>query len=182
MFDERVKVVFLEYEISHRQGSTNEEYVFQENKRNLTLVQNYLKHWDKVLPTFDIAMLQYVLKFSFGKYAGELNQDGTRAIMPSYILCEAQIKDFADSSVKRRSFFVSKFNNWCLNKTKLCSLKHSEELIKAKHHNTEQGLDFCLENTSLYNKNSEHCTTCIHKRSCRKILKNQSPELFEIRK
>lgn len=64
----------------------------------------------------------------------------------------------------------------------LKNLKDYEEEDKKLFHNTVRGFDLCLTSTSLYNRKSEFCRTCVFKTKCIKILKIKYLPLYKLRK
>jgi hypothetical protein len=57
---------------------------------------------------------------------------------------------------------------------------HYEDQLRKLNHNKENGLLFCLENTSLYTT-SATCLTCKFKESCKSLLKENYPLLWRKR-
>lgn len=61
------------------------------------------------------------------------------------------------------------------------SLREVEERFKKEYHNTKRGLAWCIANTTLYHHKSSLCATCIYKKECKDILKNEYPKIYKIR-
>lgn len=85
--------------------------------------------------------------------------------------------------------FVKKFNinqkslELLFNKIEKNStgLKDWEEDIKKKKFNTELGFSYCIDNTSLYNKESSLCLSCNNSESCKEMLKSLYPNIYKKR-
>lgn len=65
-----------------------------------------------------------------------------------------------------KSHFYSDFED----KTKL---NQYEEKEKERFFNTEAGLLWCIEQTTLFNSNSKYCESCNFKTSCKEILRQR---------
>lgn len=64
---------------------------------------------------------------------------------------------------------------------KIYPLNPTEENYKKLRHNTLDGLQLCLDNTTLYKYKSPFCINCIYKFACKKILKKNFPKLYQKR-
>jgi hypothetical protein len=59
--------------------------------------------------------------------------------------------------------------------------RSTEEVFRRKFLNTPRGFITCLENTSLSDPESRICRICMKKLDCRKILKENNPNLYKER-
>ena len=56
-----------------------------------------------------------------------------------------------------------------------------EIIIKKLHYNTQLGFFHCLNNTTLYNHKHTCCITCNFKNDCKKLLKENLPQIYKLR-
>lgn len=56
-----------------------------------------------------------------------------------------------------------------------------EEREKERFHNTNQGYNYCLISTTLYNHKSTNCIACKNSTRCKENLKNVFPKIFKKR-
>lgn len=56
--------------------------------------------------------------------------------------------------------------------------RSTEEVFRRKYLNSVKGFATCLENTSLSDPESRFCRMCFKKLDCRKILKENNPQLY----
>lgn len=62
------------------------------------------------------------------------------------------------------------------------ALNIAEEVEKKRFHNSDLGISNCIAKTTLFNRKSKFCLSCIDKKSCKQILKNNYPIIYESRK
>jgi len=61
------------------------------------------------------------------------------------------------------------------------SLRPVEESFKADYHNTKRGFLWCVANTTLYFHKSSKCATCLFKKECKSLLKQEYPKIYDKR-
>lgn len=58
------------------------------------------------------------------------------------------------------------------------SIRPVEEKFKEDYHNTKRGFLWCIANTTLYFHKSSKCATCLFKKECKILLKQEYPKIY----
>lgn len=143
----------------------------------------------------DINFLVDFFKFQFSHYVGIKTSYGTNAIMLHWIIGPKAIERWKQRDVRKKWIVrvklkndvelkllttYKKINQKDEKQVFLLIHKH-EERDKAKHHNTNKGLNYCAFTTTLFNPKSTFCTSCIFKENCKILLSKNHPKLHKLR-
>lgn len=75
----------------------------------------------------------------------------------------------------RRSDLITDANTW------ISGNSAHEDVDKLLYYNTDKGLLFCVDYTSMYNPKSGICTVCDNRNSCINIMKGKYPTIYNKR-
>ena len=182
-------VEFYEYFYKKRFG--NPKYKYKPSKRAEKIIGSFLtlldKHYDLKLIGRDFLWSYFIyqlnhwrsaeLKAFYGRFRIEMiigKKAFNRFVEDEYeLMWVIEHSEIIDLYEFRRSDLIEeskrKYND------------SYEEGIKKKHHNTDKGFYYCIENTTLFNHKHTSCMLCKYKTDCKKVLEEKFPKLYSKR-
>jgi hypothetical protein len=165
-------------------------------KKDQLLICKFIKYLDQnYKEQVDIVFLIDYFKFQFSHYVGIKTKYGTNAIMIQWIIGPKAIERWKTRDVRKKWIvrvklknevelkFVKTYNKILKqnSENRFIQLHKYEEDDKQRFHNTGNGFQYCLYNTTLYNPLSNLCLSCLNNDKCKKILSINHPNLYKQR-
>lgn len=188
-------------------GKIKYEFNYTENSA-LYSFSNFLKENKKHCLTIDWLFDYFNYQFSYWSFIKEKKEKTgeTYLIQLHWVLGKKAFKRFESKSDKDTYFYHSNFfPKFKLKKEELIealqnkgllfieedkeedklisfnSLNIKEENIKKQKYNTVEGLELCLNFTTLFKFNSPLCEECNYRMTCKRTLKKNYPKVFQRR-
>ena len=184
---------FREY---YQTVTKNKDYKVTMTDNKAKLVENFIisfkNHYNTNLLQDDILKKYFDYQFNYW-YKKDAKYGKGTSIQLEWILGKQAIKRWIDVDKKHLSFIVrknlKKHNDFSKIKLKKKSenlkvyteLNEFEENKKSKFLNKDIGLEYCLQNTNMYNHKSLNCVSCNFRNDCKQNLKVIYPIIFKIR-
>lgn len=181
------------YEHFYRKIYSNPNYIYLPSDRGEKYISSFIELLDKKYKIQSIGrefLIKYFL-FQFNYwYELDINSFNKRVNI-QYIIGKKAFKRWIDRDVSYdwsilQSFVIPTLNIQSIPLPKLYEkvyerLSKSEEVEKKRWINTTRGFLNCIENTTLYKKNSGECLVCKFKVECKKILRRNYPIIYKNR-
>ena len=188
-------------------GKVKYDFNYTENSA-LYNFANFLKENKKHYLTIDWLFDYFNYQFSYWNFIKESKEKdgGLYLIQLHWILGKKALKRFNEKTQKDSYFYHSNFfpkfqikkedlievlQNKNLLETEeeeevdkiiiFNGLNKREEELKQKRYNTIEGLEICLNFTTLFRFDSPLCENCNYRMSCKKTLRKNFPKIFQKR-
>jgi len=103
----------------------------------------------------------------FGKSA--INRWNKCSISTNVYITRACLKKKYNINVTKKQTNISEI---------ITSVRSVEEKFKSDYHNTKRGFLWCIANTTLYFHKSSKCATCVFKKECKELLKQEYVKIY----
>jgi hypothetical protein len=138
---------------------------------------------------FEFLAYQFEYQLKYGKFSVERNR-----VMLNWITGEKPVKRWWNKPVSYK-YYIQKnvLGPYGITKNDIFNyagvdqendqvkLLQHEETERGKFYNSIRGLAWCIEATSLYHPGSKWCKDCFNKNPCKILLKDNYPDLAELR-
>lgn len=184
---------FREY---YQAVTKNKDYKVTMTDNKAKVVENFIllfkQNYNTNLLQDDILKKYFDYQFNFW-YKKDAKYGKGTSIQLEWILGKQALQRWNDVDKKHLSFIVRKnlkkhndFSKVKLKKKKsefkvYIEVNEFEEIKKSKFINKDIGLEYCLQNTNMYNHKSQNCVSCKFKQECKQNLKIIYPIIYKIR-
>lgn len=151
-----------------------DSYKFNPTEKNKKLAEQFISSVITESRGFRFIWTYFIFQFNYYSELELVNNYGKLQL--SYILGKSSIKrwELRDIEFDYTLEFSEKVNFSYFFEKRISEAVNSRESVdilkKRLHHNSDFGLNYCLENTSLYTARHIPCLTCKHKLACKRIL------------
>lgn len=187
------------YEDLYKQISLNNDYVLNLSKIDSIMLNNFIIKISKITNVNSIN-IDYVCEYCEFQYNYWHQLKTQHKIQMSWIFGDKAFKRWIEykDKIKQKKFFKYKTKlkvdiNFSI-KNKIVKninfdeirkgfliIKEHEEIEKRRFFNSDKGLIWCTNETTLYNHKSSLCLTCKNKEDCKVILKDVFPLISKVR-
>ena len=200
---ESTRLIFQEL---YAQATVRSGYIFKPKPMHVRAMVKFVKWIEKTYPTqCNVDFLVRYFEFQFARYAGIKTQrrgvfNGVNTIMIGWLIGEKAQEHWELRDIKRNvivKYKVRKEVHLNLkkafrNEQKKENIAHIKKMygavplyedgFKSRFYNTEEGLVWCWQNTTLHHPASELCKGCDNAPNCIKLQEKHYPLIFKIRK
>lgn len=196
-------LIFQEY---YRQVTLNQDYVFELDKlgRREKCIDKFIDHIDKKYNLHSIGM-DFLINFiesGFNLYFDAKHlKYGVKSIQIEWIIGSKAIERYEKIRHIDNKYFRKlrkirkdirlkiddKFRKFSITNVKAIKSLLTDgnidfyEAEKQRYYDTNEGLLWCMTNTTLFNHKSRLCAVCTNRNKCKQILKENYPKLYTIR-
>lgn len=180
-----LEIVHLDkaYEYFYRVLYKEEKYVFRPTQNTDKVAQKFLLEIEKKFNSFSINSFTNYLNYQFNYWERLILQNDKR-INYTFLFGDKSLTRFLERKIE----FDYQFEYTLLKKSIITSwftvpkeVTNYNNPIRLRFLNTEEGFVHCIQQTTLYDPRDSSCIKCIHKESCKKLLKQNYPKLFKNR-
>ena len=183
MIIEKTHVIQL-YELYYSKKYGNSSYKFKPTPKADLLIDKFITYLDN---KYNLVCLgqHFITKYFNFQFLRVKDQQFKRFASKN-VAGRVQIYDIVGAKAieyweKRNIEFDFLIDPYIQVEIELPEVHISEEIEKKRFYNTERGMVNCLEKTSLYNHKSQLCLLCKKKISCKKLLKINYNNIYNIR-
>ena len=175
---------FFEYFYSRVTG--HKKYMNKPTNTEVVMIRNFLKMLDGSVG--DNYLFKY-FSYQFYYWHDKDTRFGKGKIQLGWVIGQKAFDRYDSSKEEHwRSYSTTLYEKFGINKSDLVlstnieatlvSVTSHEENDKMLYHNTDLGLAFCIDYTSMYHENSDACKSCLNKQSCLSVMKNKYSMLY----
>lgn len=188
------------YQDFYRETSMHKDFVYTPTEQDKTVLRKFVDYVDNTygLNTADIDWVVNYIESNFNFWWDVPTRFGTGVIMFSWVFGKKAIERYEkikgkDSKLARhrRSIrlgislkiidkYKKKETSQDLSEF-VIGIREAEEKEKTRYYNTEEGLLWCISQTTLYNHLSHNCIVCNFKDKCKIVLKDNYPKIYKKR-
>lgn len=181
------------YELFYRKFTGKKKFKLDLNKKKQEkIIDNFISKLDENYSIASIGIDFLVRYFLFQFYYWK-NKNIKRNIQIEWVIGKKALDRFLYNGFNEKfEYFINKENTIDFSPIYHKFAKQNyqpnfneeskrERVEKLRFFNTEKGLVNCLENTSLYNPDSDLCIQCKFQEDCKKLLKENYFKLYKIR-
>jgi len=176
-----------------REITLNPDFVVYLKDADNKTIEKFKNHFQSKInkSSLGAAFVVYYCEYQFNYWRDMKTKFGKNVIYFSWIFGKKAIVRYDEyhSKIFSRNIrqdigqkILAKFTQAKRSVDFFLKINNVEEGEKHRFLNKEEGLMWCVQNTSLYNNLSKNCLMCLSAINCKEILKNNFPKLYKKRK
>ena len=188
------------YQDFYRETSMYKDFVYNHTDKHKTTLRKFVDYVDNVygLNSVDINWVVNYIESGFNLWWDIPTRFGVGNVMFPWIFGKKAISRYENIKGKdsrrarhkrtvRLGVGIKIINKYKKKETSqdllsfVIGIREAEEKEKIRYYNTEEGLLWCISQTTLYNHLSHNCIVCKSKDKCKIILKENYPKIFKKR-
>jgi len=181
------EILRLYYQYFYRKTSNEERYIFQYSERTKKVAEKFIAYLEKKYGKYTVGshFLWTYLLFQFDYWDNLKIESFNKRVEFTYIFGEKAYTRYFDRNIEFdykyetcELYIKYKISYYDLNKEESVVFSDPVKFLK---HNTINGFNICILNTTLYRDKDEACQQCKYQNDCKILLKKNYPTIYKER-